>query len=368
LARELANLGVDVTVLTADSYSGHRAPYPDVNVFPMVGRWTVSQLRQIGTFLAAQNCDLVNLQYQPGIYGKRFSLFNFSLPVAIRRQGLKLVTTFHSIANPSALSPTRISARLLATLSQHIVVTNMHHWKQLVGLCASASEKVSLIPVGSNILPSVERWEERERMRIAVRRRLGISEEAILLSHFGIFYPGKGIETLLRSVQFLAESYPALKLLVFGHVRPTSEAYFESLVDLAEQLSIQDRVIWIRDCSTSEVSEHLFASDIYVVPYEDGLSTRRTSAWVGFAHGLPVVSTIGPAMAPIFEPGRNVILISPGDSHELAEALATLMSSKKKRTALADASLDLSKQVSWTSIAQQFKSLLDSQLHSGAAH
>jgi len=352
LSRGLVSLGFEIVILTSTLYTGPRVLDPNLAVFPLIRNWNTAALKVVRSFLDVQRCSLVSLQYQPNMYGKRWSFFNALLPIVTKSQSRKLVTTFHSIANPSPVSPTRLSALLLAACSDHIIVTNEHHLSELLRLYGPAARKLSCVPVGANILPSDKLWGRREHVRIGVRARLGISQDEVLLSHFGLIYQGKGLETLLKAMRLLLDSGRDVRLLIFGHVRPTAESYCKSLAMFAEKLGIEDHIIWTRDCTENEISEYLLASDIYVVPYDDGISSRRTSSMVGFAHGLPIVSTSSPTIPPIFKSGQNVILVPPKDGTALFRALVELVDSAERRTAIGIASLQLAQQFSWPLISR----------------
>jgi glycosyltransferase involved in cell wall biosynthesis len=361
LAEALAALeSSQISVLTSTSYAGSSVPSQNLRVVPLVRRWNLAALPTIDMFLRAQGFSVVSLQYQPSIYGQRWSQFNALLPIVLSRSSRRLVTTFHTITNPSRFSPTRLSAYMLTRYSRHLVVTNEHHRRQLLKLHCLPEDILSLIPVGTNIPLPGELWNGREAARDEVRQKLGIRKDVILLSHFGTFYPGKGLETLLRAMALLVQSQCPVHLLAFGQVRPKDESYFGKLVALVQDYQLEDHVILERDCSETTVSKYLIASDIYAVPYDDGVSSRRTSLAAGFAHGLPVISTMAKDMDPLFRPDENVILVSPLDSAELSRAVAQLVASDERRLALANASIQMGQRLSWTLIAQRMEGILAS--------
>jgi glycosyltransferase involved in cell wall biosynthesis len=80
---------------------------------------------------------------------------------------------------------------------------------------------------------------------------------------------------------------------------------------------------------------------------------------IGFAHGLPVVSTTGPATPADFKNGQNVVLVPPGDAGSLKTALSELIMSPSKRAAYVAASLEVAEKFSWARIADEFVHLME---------
>ena len=57
------------------------------------------------------------------------------------------------------------------------------------------------IPIGSNIVPP----PGQAGKRLEFRKNLGFDDEVCVLSNFGLFYPGKGLSTLLECCSILMQ-------------------------------------------------------------------------------------------------------------------------------------------------------------------
>jgi glycosyltransferase involved in cell wall biosynthesis len=120
--------------------------------------------------------------------------------------------------------------------------------------------------------------------------------------------------------------------------------------------------LWTGFSSAAEVSAHLLAADIGVLPYRDGASFRRGSFMALLAHGLPIVSTVpagsGDARSldsgvPRLQDGENVRLVPPDDPAALAQAIADLAASPEVRQRLAAGARALAATFAWEGIAKR---------------
>jgi polysaccharide biosynthesis protein PslF len=357
LAQHLAPHNFEIDVLTSASYVGPEQPAPSTRVLPHIDRWQITTLKKVRGLWRHNAYDWISWQYQPAIYGGKWSFYNSMLAWLAQRSS-RLITTFHTLTYPSPLSPTRLNAFAISALSHQIVVTNEKHRQELLRLYPKAKSKHHLIPVGSNILPDHEKWQNRDAIYTQIRQKLGIAPRQLLISNFGLIYPDKNLEALVHAVGQLHTSGHSVHLLLIGQVRPSSQPYLAKIKNLVQQAGLENDVTWVHDCPVDEVSDYLFASDIYAVPYKDGLTTRRGSALAGMAHGLPTVSTKGPATPDIFVGGENILLTPLEDETAFFQALLDLVTSSEKRHRLGNAARGLSVQFSWEFIARQFAQVL----------
>jgi glycosyltransferase involved in cell wall biosynthesis len=65
--------------------------------------------------------------------------------------------------------------------------------------------------------------------------------------------------------------------------------------------------------------------DLFVQPYPDGLSTRRTTMMALLQHGRPVVTNVGSRTEPMWSDSDAVRLVPSADPSLLADAVTTLL-------------------------------------------
>lgn len=356
LAQNLAPYNFEIDVLTTTTYVGPKQITSSLRVLPLIDKWQIATLKILQNVWQNNVYDILSWQYQPALYGSKWSLYNTILAWLAQHYS-HLITTFHTLTYPSPFSPTRLNALAISALSHQTIVTNQKHHQELLALYPAAKNKNHLIPVGSNILPSPESWQNRHTIYTQVREKLNIPPPKILITNFGLIYPDKNLETLVRAVSKLHTAGYPTHLLLIGQASQSSNRYLTDLKNLVQQEGLESHVTWVHDCPVDEVSRYLFASDIYAVPYKDGLTTRRTSALAGMAHGLPTVATKGPATPDIFITEQNVLLTPLDDENAFFQALLNLVTSDEKRHLLGKAARDLSKQFSWEFIAEQMANI-----------
>jgi glycosyltransferase involved in cell wall biosynthesis len=157
---------------------------------------------------------------------------------------------------------------------------------------ASAKKREApVIPIGPNIMPArIDRArvaEERVRLRGEGARRADV-----IVGFFGVLYASKRPDLLLRAIHALRARGVKARLLVCGDFlwdKPQDRAAF---LALAEELGLKD---WLdfrgRIDDESELMATLSASDVFLLPYSDGVSLRRGSFQALCQLAIPLVTT-----------------------------------------------------------------------------
>ncbi|MET2715844.1 glycosyltransferase [Streptomyces carpaticus] len=158
------------------------------------------------------------------------------------------------------------------------------------------AERIHVVPNG--IAP--ERFRYDPQARAAVRARLGVPADAVLVGGVGRLVPGKGFPDLVRAVAGLPDEV-RLVLAGEGPLRGGLER-------LAAELGVAGRVLLPGECAVPEV---LSAMDVFV-----SASTEETfglAALEALAAGLPVLHVTCPAideLPPRAAPGAR--RVAPG--------------------------------------------------------
>ena len=163
-----------------------------------------------------------------------------------------------------------------------------------------------------------ERFENPKADRALTRRELGIRGNEVLVGIVASLHPNKGQEVLLQAMPHILPHFPAVKLLLVGRDRE----YRATLESLASSLKIQDKVIFTGE--REDIPELLKAMDVGTLCslYSEGFSNAVLEM---MAAGLPVVATdVGGNREAIVD-GETGLLVPPGDSSKLAEAILRLL-------------------------------------------
>lgn len=263
-----------------------------------------------------RNPGRILVQYEPHAFGFKAMNFPFALWLYARRRA-NITVMFHEVAYLVAESQsikhnllgmaTRKMAAIVARAASRIFVSTASWKPQLRAISGTAKSIVSL-PMPSN-LPVVEDCREVQAIR-----RLRWPAEGPVVGHFGTY--GDGIAELLnRILPAILVNVPHASACLIGR---NSEGYRDRLILRNQQLG--RRVIATGVLGERDASSHISACDLMLQPYPDGISTRRTSAMAGLAHGRAVVTTAGHlteslwaasgavAISPVNEPLENARL------------------------------------------------------------
>ncbi|HEY4691644.1 MAG TPA: glycosyltransferase [Anaerolineae bacterium] len=352
LARALIDLGHAVVVIMSSSVP----PLVDspVQVEPIISKWNLSCWRAISDAARRLRLDVLNIQYEPAAYAMQIGI-NF-FPWWYRRQSnrVPVVTTFHDLRVPYLFpkaGPLRWKiVDLLARHSDAVIATNEEDHLALSSKLTNYPI-IHLIPIGSNIPPSLPLGFDRERERA----RWGASDHDWLIAYFGFLSMSKGGLALLRSIGLLLnDGLPARLLLIGGRTGSSdpSNAQYAAEVDRAlAALGLRDRVHFTGYVDPAQVTAAMAAADVMALPYADGVSFRRGSLMAALAHGKAIVTTHPRAVIPQLKDGENCVLVAPGDAGALSTGIRRVMAEPGLRARLEAGALELSRQFTWDAIA-----------------
>jgi glycosyltransferase involved in cell wall biosynthesis len=330
LAEELVRLGEQVTVVASAAWRGPERG--GVGVLPILDA-PAPWWRVIPT-------DVVNLQYAPDLYRERGRALRATLSIPT-------VVTFHTLLDATFRS--RGVALWLLTSARHVVAANEEVSAMVRRRVPWIGRRFTEVPIGSNIAIASPGDPAETRASI------GAPPRAPLLVHFGLVYPGKGLETLLEALAIVRATHPETHLVVAGDTREADRAYRSDLEALAVKLGVARAVTWTGRRDDDDVSRILTLADVFVAPFDGGASIRRGSLLAALAHGLSVVST-SPAVASAYlRDGDNVALVAPRDPAALAARIGALLDSPAERARLADGARKLATRMAWPAIAEEIR-------------
>jgi glycosyltransferase involved in cell wall biosynthesis len=241
----------------------------------------------------------------------------------------------------------------LARGSDVAITTNREDFENLKPELASPP---TLIPIGSNINPSLPAGYERDRERA----RWGAGPGDLLLCFFGFVNDRKGVDTLLHALHLLDArpqntGNPQL-LFVGGQTGasdPTNVAYLAQIEALIGQLGLAHRVHWTGFVPSEQVTASFSASDLCVLPFRDGVSFLHGTLHAALAHGMPILTTQPRVPLPELVNRENICLVPPEDPQALAEAIVLLADDRDLRHRLGAGAQILSERFRWDKIAAE---------------
>ena len=317
-----------------------------------IRRWDARAL--VYLLRTAPRSGVLHIQFQAAAYQLLGDVC--LVPALLRRIRPRLhsITTFHDVhvpyLFPRAGRLRAAAVRLLARTSDAVIAADSRDLEFLGG----PSPRHFNVPIGSNVDCSPPPGFARS----AFRQRLDLQPNQLALVYFGLLNASKGLDLLLDTFDRIGSERPGTRLLLLGGPVGASDATDrETARQLESRLGkLGDRLIRPGWLAPHELSAHLLAGDIALLPYADGASARRGSLLACAEHGLPIVST-RPA-APEVSP---YIQATEADAASLATAVLNLHAEpeqpRKASRALAD-------RVRWPGIADQHAQIYKSLLYS----
>jgi glycosyltransferase involved in cell wall biosynthesis len=179
------------------------------------------------------------------------------------------------------------------------------------------------------------------------RRRLGFSMSQPVIGFAGSFKPWHGLDVLIDAVALIAGSVQ-LGLLIVGDGPERAR-----VTDLLRRLPDGVTVATTGAVAFSRVPEYVAAMDIAAAPYvaTDTFYFCPLKVVEAMAAGRAVVASDFPPIRQLV--GETGVLVSPGSSHSLAQALYALVSDANARDILgSSARARAVERSSWSSVAE----------------
>ena len=335
IARGLAACGDRVSVWAPQLVTSVTSGPPDlgVAVHRLPDHFGLRGLRALDAHLDRQPAPRrILVQYVPHAFGWKALNVPFCLWLRSRRRD-SIWVMFHEVAFPldrrQALARnamgvvTRRMASLVGRAAEQVFVS-IPAWEPILRTLTHSSVPITWLPVPSAI-PVVDDAAGTAAVRAAVSPR---DPGAVIVGHFGTY--GALTRPLIEDALPRLMSSTDCHCLLLGRGSDVAAADL-----LRAHPAFAGRVHGRGNLSARDVSVHLAACDVMLQPYPDGISSRRTSAMAGLAHGRPTVTTDGWLTEPIWrEPASGVVLGPAGDARALAQAAAALVRDRPRRLRL----------------------------------
>lgn len=223
------------------------------------------------------------LQHEFGIFGGQSGIYILPL---LHRLKIHLVVTLHTISNTPSYNEKAI-LKGICKMANMVVVMNLKAIDFLVDIYDVHREKIAFIEHG---VPDFH-FDQKK-----IKKELELEEKKIILT-FGFLSRNKGIEVAIKALPKLVKKHPNVIYLVLGKIHPSvmrssGDEYLLYLRQLIKNLNLEDHVIIPNEYVPQEdLFKYLYASDIYITPYNN--EAQITSGTLSYAVGAgsAVIST-----------------------------------------------------------------------------
>lgn len=322
LALHLHGRGHRVTVLSTRRDEPRRdLPF---EFLPRLANWHFPDMQTILDLVAERRPDIVHIQYHNEDYDRVEMISTLPLCLKEMLPGTRVVTTLHNTRS-FTFAP-RLTMGVFLRFSDWLVVTNDSDREILVQEYPLHAHKYSVIPAAGGMPCPAELLASRAQHRARLRRELGLEEGEMLLAYFGFINEEKGLESLLYAMAELQRvSFPVRLLLVGGLHSDREEAispYHQKLLGLIQDLGVAPSIHVTGYLDGASASRHLLAADLAVLPFRDGLTTKRSSFLSVLSHDVPALSTAGEHLPEALRHRENVYLVPAADAETTGRDLA----------------------------------------------
>ncbi len=237
-----------------------------------------------------------------------------------KHRSYRLLCTFHNPLRRFTNHLHDVISRLLASrigyVSDHLITISNSIRDDTINLLRVPENKVTCIYNG--IDPSVYHinFDSGE-----LRREWGIPDGVPLIGTIARLIPQKGIQYLIQAATIIKKKFSDFRILVVG-----DGPFRRELEELSVSAGVSGKIIFTG--FRSDIPRILAAIELFVLPtLEEGMSVAILEAMCA---GKPVIaSRIGGV--PEVVTRETGILVHPGDSGELANAIDYLLSDAKAR-------------------------------------
>jgi glycosyltransferase involved in cell wall biosynthesis len=194
------------------------------------------------------------------------------------------------------------------------------------------------LPVGSNV-------PDLRAKRAEARARLGATDGTVVITAFGTAHPARRLDYIVAAANAVARGVPTV-LQNLGASAPDLHG-IQSAVRLS-QPGYQ---------SPAALAECLAATDMFLAPFVDGVSTRRTTVMAALQHGLPIVGTEGALTDRVLRSSGRALRLVPVARRDLfVDAALRLASQRNERNAIGRAARELYlEHFDWPVIAERLQ-------------
>jgi len=162
------------------------------------------------------------------------------------------------------------------------------------------------------------------------RLRSCLAGAAPVVGHFGTCH-SLVAPMLQRVIARIAETRPDVRFVLAGK---GSDAFAHRLT--AGGRMAPAAIVASGERQAADLSRLLQCCDVFVQPYHDGVSTRRTTLMTLLDHGCPLVTSSGPRTETRWTPDDALVLTAADDAPAMAAAALRLLESPLDRRRLGE--------------------------------
>jgi len=327
LAREISEMGHDVTIYTTDL---------DFSNGPNKFNKNLPRLEKFGKFKINRTHVWFSLKLF-FINNSMFKQIEKDKPDLIHSIGLRsyqsivawraskklkiplIVSDQGGLTTHPFLTQSNIVLKILYKIQNYFIKKIIHdsnaisaanEYEKEIFLDINQKSKIEIIRNGVNLETLVSKQNFKEKYQI----------DSKFVLFVGRFSKSKGIETLIHSFNIIKneKKIKDTKLVIMG----VDFGFEKEMEELITKFDLSDKILVIKNPSREDVISAYGESEFLILPSQWELSPLVPLE--SFAFKKPVVSTRSHGIPFTVQDGKNGILVEPGNSEELSNAITKL--------------------------------------------
>ena len=300
--------------------------------------------------------DALLLQHEYGIFGGDSGLMLLEL---LRRLKIPVITTFHTVLKQPSFHQKEVLIKI-SQYSNRIVIMNPIAIGFLTKVYKIPKHKIQVIEHG---VPDFSKLKDDGKVIFEKW-----NNKKIMLT-FGLIGRSKGIETVIRAMPEIVKTHPEILYVVLGKTHPhiiahAGEEYREFLVTLANNLNVQNNIIFINEYVHEDIlMQYLVRADIYVTPYLNKAQITSGTLAYAVSGGAAVLSTPYWHAKTILADGRGK-LFNFSDEKGLSKIVIDLLDDPLEMIFLRRKAYNYGTQIIWPKIGMAYYNVFTEILHS----
>jgi D-inositol-3-phosphate glycosyltransferase len=304
--------------------------------------------------------------YAPGRYDLLHAHYWLSgqvAAVAAERWGVPLVQSMHTLGKVKNLALAagdcaEPAARIrgegeVVAAADRLVANTAEEARQLIDLYGADPWRVETVNPGVDL--SLFRPASGVASGLALRRRLGLAPDALVLAFAGRIQPLKGPDVVLRAAASLLRLCPSLAgrlvVVIVGGPSGSEVGAPGRLAGLAASLGISSGVRFEAPCPQAELADWYRAADVVLVPSHSesfGLVALEAQAC-----GTPVVAAAVGGLRTAVRDSVSGVLVEGHDPEVWARVLADLVFSPGRLLQLSAGAREHAAAFNWPATAER---------------
>ncbi len=204
-------------------------------------------------------------------------------------------------------------------------------------------DKIVVIPNGINVDEFDVGYSKEQ-----CRGKLGLSINSRMILFVGTLSPHKGPDILIKAMSEIVKEVPDVKLVFVGH-----GGMREELEMLSKKLGVEKNVEFAGFVEESMKPLYYRAADVFCLPSVMKHEIFGIVNLEAMACSVPVVASKIGGVPDVVKDGENGLLVLPGDSGSLADAIIYLLENEDVREKMGTNGRKKVEDYSWDKVAEE---------------